>query len=481
MIRTKKRRYIELLACVLVLVPVCAAWLIPGKRDAAIAGRLGYPQFMVLLATIAIGVSAVAVIMAGESRRRAWLGNIGLLWLGSGFALGIAEAAAWAWPTSHLMDNPWYQGTGRVLTAARDLPYQRPPHLLWTGLSRGDLAMDDDEPDPSARTVTFATDSEGFRNENDAGPSDIVFLGDSFTEAGNIPVEETFPALVGRRTGRRIRNLGVAGFAPPMELIVLRNFGLRRMPSAVVWQIAESNDLEDSWEFSEWVKKGRPDFRSDPQGIPTRLQGWKRRSPTRRLFDLLRRPKPWPVRGTFRDAAGAEHDVRFEDTRPGPEQSPAGHPGWAVMRAALHDGGQILAERKIDLVVVLIPMKFRALAESIRFDRLPVDRPGRGLVLIDAWPAEFDLPVEQSMAYHLDKLCREVGATFVDTTAALKRQAAEGELGFLAMDTHLSPAGHRLVAALIAEAIIGRDPACRSGAPREKPDVVSDASGSPRP
>jgi hypothetical protein len=476
MIRTKKRSYAELLACLLAFVPMCAAWLIPGEKDAAVAGRLGYLQFMLLLATAAIGVSAVAVIMAGESRRRAWLGSTVLLWLGSGLALGIGEAAAWAWPTRHLMDNPWYQATGEAMTAARDLPYQRPPYLQWTGLSRGDLAMDDDEPDPSARTVTFATDSEGFRNEDGAGPSDIVFLGDSFTEAGNAPVGETFPALVGMRTGCRIRNLGVAGFAPPTELIVLRNFGLRRMPGTVVWQIAESNDLTDSWDFSEWVKKGRPDFRQGipgiggPLGMPTRLQGWERRSPTRRLFDLLRRPKPWPVRGTFRDASGAEHDVRFEETLPGPDQSSALHPGWAVMRAALHDGGQILAERKIDLVVVMIPMKFRALAESMRFDRLPVDRPGRGRVLIDTWPTEFDLPVEQVMAHHLDELCREMGATFVDTTAALKRQAAGGELGFLPMDTHLSPAGHRLVATLIAEAIMGREPTCRSRARRAKPN-----------
>jgi len=463
-VRTKNRRCIEILLCVLALVPV-AAWLIPRPKEAAIAGRLDYLEFLLLIATIALAATVVALIVAGESRRRAWLGNIVLLWLGSSSALGIAEAAAWAWPTRHLMDNPWYQATGEAMTAARDLPYQRPPHLRWAGLSRGDLAMDDDELDPSARTVTFATDSEGFRNEDGAGPSDIVFLGDSFTEAGNTPVGETFPALVGRRTGCRIRNLGVAGFAPPTELIVLRNSGLKHMPSVVVWQVAESNDLFDSREFSEWVKKGRPDFRGDPQDIPTRLQSWGRRSPTRRLFDLLRRPKPWPVRGTFKDASGAEHDVRFEEAFPGPEQSPAAHPGWPVMRAALHDGGQILAERKIDLVVVMIPMKFRALAESMRFDRLPVDRPGKGRVLVDAWPAEFDLPVEQSMAYHLDEVCHEVGATFVDTTAALKRQAAAGELGFLPMDTHLSPAGHRLVAALIADAIAGRGHACKSGAP----------------
>jgi hypothetical protein len=282
-VRTRNRRCIEILLCVLALVPV-AAWLIPRPKEAAIAGRLGYLEFLLLIATMAMAASALALIVAGESRRRVWLGNIVLLWLGSGSGLGIAAAAAWAWPTGHLMDNPWYQATGEAMTAARDLPYQRPPHLQWTGLSRGDLAVDDDEPDPSARTVTFATDSEGFRNEDDAGPSDIVFLGDSFTEAGNTPVGETFPALVGTRTGRRIRNLGVAGFAPPTELIVLKNFGLKRMPSVVVWQIAESNDLGDSWDFSEWVRKGRPDFRQgipgigNPLGRPTRLQGWKRRS-----------------------------------------------------------------------------------------------------------------------------------------------------------------------------------------------------------
>lgn len=438
-----------------VALPI-AAWSLPDPKDAAIDGRLDYPQFLLFIGTLAMSVSGVAAALARESLRRIVLTRIAVIWLSASLTLGSLEIAAWALPRRHLLDNPWYQASGRGMTSAADLPYLRPAHMKWTGLSRGDLSWDDNTPDKDARTVTFATDAEGFRNDDEAEFTDIVFIGDSFTEAGNTPIDEIFSSLVGMLTRSRVRNLGVAGFAPPTELIVLRHFGLKRAPTTVVWQIAESNDLQDAVDYTDWIAAGRPGFQEQISLLPDRSEAWARRSPTRRVFDLLRTPKPWPVHGAFTDADGIEHDVRFEESLPGRDQKPEGHPGWPVMCAALREGGRVLSERGINLVVVLVPMKFRAMAASIRFDALRLTRPDAGAVVLDSWPAAFDLRHEETMASRLEEICRETGATFVDATPELKRLAADGRMGFLPMDTHLSPEGHRLVAELILKALASR-------------------------
>src|SRR6185369_5953031 len=134
-----------------------------------------------------------------------------------------------------------------------DLPFERPAHLHWEGLSRGDLAILNQDDDPYATRVTFVTDHEGFRNGRDQDRANLVFLGDSLTEAGNLPEDDTFVRRTATAMNTTARNLGRAGYTAPTELIVLRKYGLTCRPRAVVWQIAESNDLVEAVMFQNWL------------------------------------------------------------------------------------------------------------------------------------------------------------------------------------------------------------------------------------
>ncbi len=458
---------IKLIVVALAGAAALTAWFVPGPKPDTVAQRLDYPQFVIALVVTAAALSVmVSAIFAGAGRR-ALIFRVVAVWFGVGLALATWEFGAWAWPAGHLMDNPWYTVTGTGIVASEHLPHQRPPGLTWTGISRGDLAMLDNSPDPDARTITYATDSKGFRNADEADQADIIVLGDSFTEAGYLPLAETFVILTGERSTCTVRNLGVAGYSAPSELIVLKRFGLNYLPRVVVWQIAESNDLGDALRFDDWVRKGRPDFRANPRDLPTGANRWRKRSPTHRLFDLLRSRDSAPsaiafLAGTFRDSSGAEREVRFLPTLPGAQHSPAGNPGWPLTASAIRDGADMLRDRKIDLVVVLIPMKLRALADSIDFHPLPVVTDRAQPAAIDRLPTGWDLKPEATLASHLAAICDEVGARFVDTTPALKQHAARGELVYMAMDTHLSPAGHRIVAKLLVDALDGIT--CHSGA-----------------
>lgn len=431
---------------------VClAAWLLPAEKPEAVLGRLSYAQFVAATLSTFLFALAVALTVCPASARRAVGFRVAAVGLAVFAVLVPYEIVCFLMPPLHLMDNPWYPTTGDALEAHPDLPFARPAHLRWEGLSRGDLAILNGDADPYARRVTFQTDRDGFRNSSDLTRAELIFLGDSFTEAGNVPEEETFVHRVAARLGTTARNLGRAGYSPPTELIVLREYGLMCEPRTVVWQIAENNDLHDAARYRRWVAAGRPPYtRSDTRGRFSRGESWQRRSPTFRLFASLRHPKPWRggPSGTFVDSFGEHHPVRMLYT-PDPALRPEEHPGFAEIERALREGHRILRERDIRLLVLLVPMKLRAIAPAVEFDQPSVQR----LTSLGLDAPDWDVPVESTLAFHLQERCHALGIPFADATPRLRESAGQGRLVYLAYDTHLSPEGHRVVSDLIVEAM----------------------------
>jgi hypothetical protein len=345
--------------------------------------------------------------------------------------------------------------TGEALVADGDLPWVRPANLNWTGSSRGDLAMETNSPDPEARVVTFQTDFEGFRNSRDLVEAEIIFIGDSFTEAGNVPEEETFVWLTGRSLQSVTRNMGVAGYAPPSELIALQKFGLKCQPRVVVWQIAETNDLDDSVFFVQWQQAGRPSVLPGfSKAKPTHMQGWQRRSPSHLLFNLLRRDQSWPFRGDFMDGDGITHTLRFEMSFPPDVRQ---HPGWPIIEFTLASGAQMLRENNIELVVLLVPRKLRVMAPFTDFHEISLPTDRRGVTIKHHLPDGWDLQPEARLSTQLKNLCNQMKVAFVDSTTRLKEHASTGALVYQSMDTHLSPVGHEIVAELLVETLENRD------------------------
>ena len=293
---------------------VLVTWWWPAPKPSAVAGRFDFVEFWLLAVLSAAFLSLLAISLARKSGRVLAFRVI-TVWLGVGVVVMSWEACAWWLPAAEI-NNPWFISAGVGLKGSEDVPYERPPHIRWEGSSIGDLALSVRMPDPYARTVTFYTDAEGFRNTQEVDRADIVFIGDSFTEAGNVPEEETFVRLVEQKVGMSARNLGA-------ELVVLQKYGLKCRPRVVVWQIAELNDLKDAVAFREWQSVGRPYWE-----FPTefsREAAWKSRSPSYRVFELLIDRKPTPS-GTFTDSDGKPHLMLFA-AKPGFDQQPRRHMG----------------------------------------------------------------------------------------------------------------------------------------------------------
>ena len=308
--------------------------------------------------------------------------------------------------------------------------------------------METNSEDPYAAMVTFQTDHQGFRNAEHRDFAECLCIGDSFTEAGNLPIEKTFVKLIEERSDMSTRNLGVAGYGPPAELVVLEKFGLPCKPQVVIWQIAETNDLDDAMFFVQWQQSGRPDVlpgfkdaslspRSDPQ----------HRSPLHLFYDqLVPEIDQWPFRGVFTDRGETEHWMRFEMSfLPEADQ----HPGWPVIEYSITSGAKLLRDRDIALVILLIPRKLRVMGGYCDFAPLQIETPDGPYRIEHDLPEGWELPEEARLAAKLGELCDNLDIPFVDATDALIGQASRGTLVYQPMDTHLTAEGHQVVAELL--------------------------------
>jgi hypothetical protein len=433
------------------LVLLCGAgWLLPGHKPNAVVGRLSYAQFYFAVAVTVVTLAVLFVGLLPKPGRRL----VGFRLSAVGFSLLVVvlglEVVTWLLPVRAQMDNPWYllPGLGGV-SPADGLPYGRPAHISWTGLSRGDLAMLNHDDDPHARAVTFQTDMDGFRNSKDIRQADLVTIGDSFTEAGNIAEAETFSFRLGPKLGMSVRNLGRSGYSTPTEWIVLKKYGLPCQPKVVVWQIAEANDLADVVDYEAWDRLGRPNyFDFSTKQKPARRQAWRSRSLTYQLFDRIRERdlNPWPFTGFFQVAADREEQIRFLSS-PGLGEPALGHPAWEGFTKPLAEAAALCRSNGIQLLVVQLPDKFRVLGPHTRL----------APEIAEASARLAGLPRETSLGVCLQKFCESRQIAYVDATDALLREAANGKLVYQAFDTHLSPLGHEVVADLIGEAL-GKSP-----------------------
>ncbi len=423
-------------------------WWSPDSKSHTALGRFNYAEFMLALGTSLVFVSILCVAVTKRRKRRRRLIQIVSIWISGSATLLCVEVIATLVPRTN---NPFYNENTDDLLAddseGAKLPYTRPPHINWEGWSRGDLAvrlLDQ----TNGRWLTFQTDADGFRNSKDIKQADLVFIGDSFTEAGNVLEEESFVRLTATKLNLTARNLGLCGYPPPAELVVLQRYGLKCDPKLVVWQICEGNDLVESRRYADWRKGGYPST-EQPDGTSR----WEQQSITHLLFRcFVRHERNWWA-GDYHRADGSHCEVRFLFV-PSPDQIPieyygrgqrVEHLGWKPIVAALKQGSRQLKQLRISLLVVFIPTKLTVMGQFIRFDDWSQEKVNR-------LPA-LRIPKHMSMATQLKGVCDELDVVFVDTTEALEAKAADGELVYYPLDSHLTPLGHEVVSRLVVDTI----------------------------
>jgi len=106
----------------------------------------------------------------------------------------------------------------------------------------------------------------------------IVVLGDSYAEAMQVKLEESFPKVLERELQKylgptrkvEVINLGVSGFGTDQELLALRHYGIKYQPDLVLLAFLTGNDVRNNYYLLEERANGepvkKPYFLLDSQG-----------------------------------------------------------------------------------------------------------------------------------------------------------------------------------------------------------------------
>ena len=433
---TRTRKFCIVTGCTLAAL---AAWYLPGDSNEPLVGRYGSGQFLVaILLTL---LAATAFLFAYVFRERNTRFRCTTLLVAICATWTTAEFAAywidWGRP------NPFYNHRNpSVRDPDSTVRYRRPPHLYWKGTAPGDMGPGD----PLEQEVEFRTDADGFRNSTQFERTDVAFIGDSFTEAGNVREEQTFVARTGALLNQTVTNFGMAGYGPLEEVAVLEAFALKKDPKCVVWQLCEGNDLSDVVSFLYWQQLANHGTTLTADEVwNRRYSRWQRASPFVRLAKLLsgrREEYRIAAEGDFTLADKSSTSMRFQVLPTEHTDPQYNRIRWDKTREALHKGQALCLDANARLLVVLIPIKLRVFQESVGFKNIPNHVA--------------NLPEQSKLSQHVQQACAEAGIEFIDPTQQFRHFARNGELVYFPFDTHLSPVGHQKLAELIA-ARIGQD------------------------
>ena len=336
----------------------------------------------------------------------------------AGFAFGVMGA---------LHSNYWLDQahiSRRYSAADPELGFVRKPFVSWKGYV----------PDVN-RIVEYRTDENGFRNSPGLRQADVVFVGDSYTEAATVAEEDTFVRRVAHSTGASVINLSRGAYGPQQELIVLKRFGLAYKPRVVVWQLFEGNDLTDAEIFAEWIK--------NPQQADTSLK--------ERYFDnsLL---NEWLTNTRVRERGGPIVTLRYQDGtarrvalryRYEPEQSSTRRVGVTETMRAIEEGYRLCQSNGIQLLVVMIPTMVRVMAPYITFDRVEDQRQ----YLPEASPVD-----KEDFSRKVEELCTQIGCGFVDGFRVMRQAISNDNRNpYIPNDEHLDIRGHEIMSRAITD------------------------------
>jgi hypothetical protein len=314
--------------------------------------------------------------------------------------------------------------------ADSELGFVRKPFVKW----RGYVPEVD-------RIVDYRTDQNGFRNAPGEQHADIVFLGDSYTEAASVGEEDTFVRRVSKATGLSSVNLGRGAYGPQQELIVLRRYGLLYKPRFVVWQLFEGNDLTDAEEFAEWQK--------NPNEVDSTLKD--RYFDNSLLNEILANTRSPDLRGPrvtlrYQDGTTRRVILRYKYE---PEQPSTRRVGISETLNAIEAGYKLCQQQGSQLLVVFVPTMVRAMAPNISFDRSEDQTTFLGA----------RRPAQKDFSSTIEEFCTSVGCIFVDSVVAMQEASAKGKRNlYIPNDEHFDVDAHIVMADLIVDLIQSKKP-----------------------
>ncbi|MBT4692179.1 MAG: hypothetical protein HOB73_02410 [Planctomycetaceae bacterium] len=337
--------------------------------------------------------------------------------------------------------------------------YRRPGLTSWTGkvvTSQMQRIGYDAKWFPQEEEITLQYDKDGFRNPADLEDWEIVVIGDSFTELGNLKYEDLFSTRLGSLMGRSVKNLGISHTGVLNQIACLHHFGISESTKHVVWVFFEGNDVRDLGLELERLIRIRTGESEHVDLIAKNKQS--QTSLTKAIRKMLFAPSRLDIYGPAVNATlsrGSE-SVRFKL-----DYTPVGsktlESAGGQLRKAIGKLADLCRQRDLKLWCVYMPTK-RRVFHSLQYQ---VDNDA-AQHLRQSWQPS-DLP------RWLELQCWFKQIEFVDVTSSLIELNKSDEFSHnLVFDTHLSVAGARAVADSLAARM---EPFFENGTSNDRPST----------
>ncbi len=426
-------RWILPLTCLLI-AGYFLGWPMIRPRGAYVHGHFRVIDLYVGVPALAAAMLSTSVSMAPPAHRRRLGIRLGIAFVtGFGALFAVDAAVALLSPRDYRMEVMGSSGQDDLPDPV--LGWRRKP-FISTAVQRTRYGADGDE----ALRFRVEGDSRGFRNPPKAPPPVGKVIGDSFTEAPQVPLEETFVSRVGMQLGAAVENLGASGYGPPQELDVLRAYGLSpTVPKWIVWQLYEGSDLADTVRFLRWRKNPAVQAMSPilQYTAYSPLLSWLGNPPKANSGVSRRLPQ-----GGFRETSRLAPylpDVRNEI--PG---------ALAGVESALRDGRGRCAAAGVRLLVLFVPVEIRVQPDVYQFSMPEVRSQYLPGGLKDS-PHDFESRITQ--------FCRTARIDFRSLTPALRKRRSAGEWRlYVPFDGHFDRGGHEVAADAILDWVTQRQP-----------------------
>lgn len=163
-------------------------------------------------------------------------------------------------------------------------------NVRYRGTTYGGLAAEAGmRAQAQVREYTFITDPFGFRNERlPQRPLDLITLGDSFTAGHGTTQDRVWPAVVSKRYGLSVYNLGVSGDGPWHDyanlLIEIDRLPLKDRGTVAIWNLYEGALQRPCYGF---VDKRELPWRTGLGTLKASLKNFRVRSPLGQMLPRL--------------------------------------------------------------------------------------------------------------------------------------------------------------------------------------------------
>ncbi len=362
----------------------------------------------------------------------------GIIVLGTAELLGVAGLLNYQ-TLFGTQGREWFDRSGYVRDP--ELGYRREAHYQEQGaFVRGNIGEALCLPANTPERFDLRYDHRGFRNDTDMDRADVVVIGDSYVESPMLPGSSLLTTQLSHRLQTSVANLGISGYGPEQELVVLKRYALALQPKTIVWVFFEGNDLYQL-EPEDQAVSAVSDTRASHDDY------WMR-SLTRNLLLVSRKavqgcvphPDYLRLRGRFQDTEGKDTLLYFWEKLGA--LKPTDRLRLERLRSILAEAYQVSRQQGIRLVVAFAPVKHRVHQGLENFEPLTEE--------MREWPLN-ELPEE--VAAILKQLAPEI--EFLDLTPPLREAAAQGVLTYLPDDTHWTAEGQRVAGEAIHQVLAG--------------------------